>query len=366
VAHDFNNILTSVIGHTDLILLNLDPQSPLRVNVQEIKKAGERAAALTRQLLAFSRKQMLQPRVLVLNDVVRDLEAMLRRLIGEDIELKTVLDPNTGKVEADPGQIEQVIMNLAVNARDAMPDGGKLTIETRRVNLDRDYQRNHDVVQPGPYLLLAISDTGSGMDEATQSRIFEPFFTTKELGKGTGLGLATVYGVVKQSGGYIWVYSEPGRGTTFKIYLPTVDAHVEAPADEHAPARPLQGSEVVLVVEDDDTVRNLTRDVLKEYGYRVLEADKGAEAIEVVRAYRDPLHLVVTDVVMPGLSAREMIRRLQSMRPEVKVLYMSGYTESAIVHRGALDRDLMLPWPRPYGSLTEAVGLRNMSRPGCG
>jgi len=319
-------------------LINLREDDPLRESVEEIKKAGERAAFLTRQLLAFSRKQILQPQVLDLNDLIREMEKMLGRVIGEDIELEIILLPELGRVKADPGQLEQVIMNIVVNARDAMPQGGKLTIETANVDLDEAYTRKHGVkIEPGPYVMLAISDTGTGMDEETQSHIFEPFFTTKEKGKGTGLGLSTVYGIVKQSGGYIWVYSEPGEGTIFKIYLPRVKGDVEVLKKRQGSKDIPQGSETVLVVEDDEMVRNLTRKILKMYGYNVLEAQNGEAALRVSKQQDGPIHLLIIDVVMPDISGRELAERLQRLRPEMKVLYMSGYTENAIGHHGVLD-----------------------------
>jgi two-component system cell cycle sensor histidine kinase/response regulator CckA len=336
IAHDFNNLLTVIIGFTELLLYrHLDDLSPLRGPLEEVQKAGKWAASLTHQLLAFSRKQVLQPKVLDLNAVVADTEKMLRRLIGEDIDLVTVLDPELGPVKVDPGQLEQVIMNLAVNARDAMPQGGKLTIETANVELDEAYARRHTSVQPGPYVMLAVSDTGIGMGKETQSHLFEPFFTTKE--KGIGLGLPTIYGIVKQSGGHIWVYSEPGLGTTFKVYLPRVEEAVEPPQPGTASAASLQGSETVLLVEDDGGVRMLVRDVLEISGYTVLEARHGEEALLICQQHSGPIHLMVTDVVMPGMSGRELAERLSPLYPEMKVLYISGYTEKGIVHHGVLD-----------------------------
>lgn len=336
VAHDFNNLLTVISGYSDLTLLKLSEDDPLYRNILEIKRAGERAAALTRQLLAFSRKQVLQPKVLLLNAVVSELEKLLRRLIGEDIGLRAVLDPDLGSVKADPGQIEQIIMNLAVNARDAMPKGGKLTIETRNVSLDEEYARNHIAVTPGNYVMLAVSDTGMGMDAETQARIFEPFFTTKEAGKGTGLGLSTVYGIVKQSGGNIWVYSEVGRGTTFKIYLPRVGEGVPEPR-RRSIARSARGSETVLLAEDEDAVRKLARQVLEMNGYEVLEAANGDAALSICKHQTEPIHLLITDVIMPEMSGRELADQLAKLRPEMKVLFMSGYTDNAIIHQGVLD-----------------------------
>jgi PAS domain S-box-containing protein len=336
VAHDFNNLLTIITGHTQLLLEHLTPGNGLRGYVTEIQKAGDRAASLTRQLLAFSRQQVLQPQVLDLNSIVANIHKLLRRLIGEDIDLVAVPRNDLGRVKADPGQLEQVIMNLAVNARDAMPQGGKLTIETANVDLDETYARGHVGVTPGPYVMLAVSDTGIGMDAATRAHMFEPFFTTKEKGKGTGLGLATIYGIVKQSGGNVWVYSELGRGTTFKIYLPRVEEAlkpIERSSARHGVGR---GSETVLIVEDEGAVRSLVRGVLEENGYTVLEAGGGEEALVISARHAGRIDLILTDVVMPHMSGRELAERLASLRPEAKVLYMSGYTDDAIVRHGAL------------------------------
>ncbi len=340
LAHDFNNLLTAMLGSTDLLLEVLGPEHPGREDVDAVREAALRAAELTRQLLAFSRQQVLTPRVLDLNALVADIEKILRRLIGEDVELRTALAPALGAVRADPSQLEQVVMNLAVNARDAMPRGGKLTIETANVELDEAYAREHPPVTPGRYVLLAVSDTGMGMDAKTKSHLFEPFFTTKEQGKGTGLGLSTVYGIVKQSGGYIWVYSEPGHGTTFKIYLPRVEAKVETVAPAPAPAGSLSGSETVLVAEDHDDVRRLTQKVLASRGYTVLVSANGPEALRVAAQHAAPIHLLVTDVVMPGMSGREVGLLLAPRRPEMRVLYLSGYADESIVHHGVLEPGL--------------------------
>ncbi len=337
IAHDFNNLLTVIKGYSELLVEEVGGDGRLRRAAEEIDKAADRAALLTRQLLAFSRRQVLEPEVLDLNDVVANMDKMLRRLIGEDIDLVSVRRPGLGRVKADPGQIEQVIMNLAVNARDAMPQGGKLTLETANVELDEVYARNHVAITPGSYVMLAVSDTGCGMDAETQARIFEPFFTTKELGKGTGLGLATVYGIVKQSGGYIWVYSEPGQGTTFKVYLPRLEEAVETAQPEREIVRPARGSETVLLVEDEENVRQLVRQTLEKNGYTVLEARAGAEATQLSAQHPGPIHLMLTDVVMPKMSGRELAERLALLRPGIKVLYMSGYTDNAIVHHGVLD-----------------------------
>ncbi len=337
IAHDFNNLLTVINGNSHLLLRGLSEETH-RDRVEEIKRAGERAAQLTRQLLAFSRKQVLQPTLLDLNSVVPDMDKLLRRLIGADIDLRTVLDAELRRVKADPGQIEQVLMNLAINARDAMPRGGKLTIQTANVRLDEHYARGHVAVEPGPYVMLAVSDTGHGMDAETQAHIFEPFFTTKEKGKGTGLGLSTVYGIVKQSGGNVWVYSEVGRGTTFKIYLPSVEEIAEQRAPESAsPTLTSKGMETVLLVEDEETVRNLARDILGINGYRVLTAGSGGAAMRLCEQHAGPIHLLLTDVVMPQMSGRELAERAAAIRPAMKVLYMSGYTDDSIVHHGVLD-----------------------------
>jgi PAS domain S-box-containing protein len=340
IAHDFNNLLSVIIGYGDLTLRKLPEESPLRRSVEEIKKAGERAAALTRQLLAFSRKQVLQPKVINLNDVVVEMEKLLRRLIGEDIELRAALEPGLGSVKVDPGQIEQVLMNLCVNARDAMPRGGKLTIGTENVYLDEEYTAHHVSVAPGRYVMLAVSDTGTGMDEQTRARIFEPFFTTKEAGKGTGLGLSMVYGIVRQSGGYIWVYSEVGRGTSFKIYLPRTDEGAQEYREPPGPAEGLAGTETILLTEDDELVRAMTHAILSDHGYRVLAAANGEAALSVCERTEGPIHLLITDVVMPGMSGRELAERLARLRPEMRVLFMSGYTDDAIVHHGVLNEGI--------------------------
>ena len=335
VAHDFNNLLTAILGYSQILAGELRESPNHFAAVEEIRKAGERAAGLTRQLLAFSRKQMLEPRVLDLNEVVRHIQEMLSRLIGEDIQVAIKLDPALGSVRADAGQLQQVIMNLAVNARDAMPRGGRLTIETANVELDDSYAVTHVHVQPGRYVMLAVSDTGMGMDEATKDRIFEPFFTTKEKGRGTGLGLSTVYGIVKQSGGYIWVYTEPGKGTTFKTYLPRLDVPAEALPHADPSALPSLGTETILVVEDEDAVRALARKTLEARGYRVLEAADGAEAMKV--ASQESIALLVTDMVLPGMGGREIAERILEMHPEARVVYTSGYTDDVIVRQGLMD-----------------------------
>lgn len=336
VAHDFNNLLTAISGYSDLGLRKVPEGSPLRRNLEEIKKASARATSLTRQLLAFSRKQMLQAKVIDLNAIVGDMDRMLRRLIGEDIDLVTALEPSSCQVKADPGQIEQVVLNLAVNARDAMPRGGKITIETSHIYLDEAYSRGHIAVKAGHYIMLAVSDTGSGMDAETQKRVFEPFFTTKEVGKGTGLGLSTVYGIVKQSGGNIWVYSELGTGSTFKVYLPSVSEMLEGEAKQNN-TDGLRGQETILLVEDEEMVRNLSREILEMNGYRVLTAHNGAEALRICEGFTGPIQLMVTDVVMPQMSGRELSEKVVEKRPDILVLYMSGYTDDAIVRHGVLD-----------------------------
>jgi PAS domain S-box-containing protein len=360
VAHDFNNLLTTIIGNAELGLMDLGKDDSLRENIEEVKKAANSAASLTSQLLAFSRKQVLQPVILNLNTVTMNLEKMLKRLIGEDVDLETSLKPDLGEVESDPGQIEQVIMNLSVNARDAMPQGGKLTIETANVDLDENYFRDHGLENPpGPYVMLAVSDTGKGMDKETQSRIFEPFFTTKEVGKGTGLGLSTVYGIIKQSNGFIWVYSEPGGGTTFKIYLPRVEEEGESVKKEITPMGSLRGSETVLIVEDDDALRNLARLILQPQGYSILEAQNGEEALRVSEGHKGPIDLMITDVVMPGMSGPKLAEALLPLRPDMKVLYVSGYTDNTIVRHGMLDSDLSF-LQKPFSPETLARKVREV------
>jgi PAS domain S-box-containing protein len=358
IAHDFNNLLTVILGTVDLNLADLREGDPLYQELQNIREAGERAAGLTRQLLAFSRKQILQPKVLELNAVVLNALDMVRRLIGEHIHVVFKSSDDLGRVSADPGQVEQVLVNLAINARDAMPTGGTIIVETGNVTLDEHYHAVHPMVEPGSYVMLAVSDTGCGMDEATRLRVFEPFFSTKGPGKGTGLGLSTVYGIVKQSGGSIWVYSEPGQGSTFKIYLPRVDAPAET-------ARPVldvtsvHGMETVLVVEDEPTVRSLAQRLLKSAGYTVLAAASGEEALALLAGHDERLHLLITDVVMPGMSGRDLAERVQAMRAGVRVLYTSGYTDEAIVQHGVLEAGTHL-LNKPYTAATLTRKVREV------
>ena len=337
IAHDFNNLLGVIIGYSQVLKRSLGPASPSFEHAEEIEKASQRAVSLTRQLLAFSRQQVLDPAILNLNTLVSDMEKMLPRLIGEDIVLRFDLEPTLGQVKADPGQIEQVIMNLAVNARDAMPNGGKLTIETANVELDVAYTRQHPGSRVGQYVMLAVTDTGTGIDPEIQSQIFEPFFTTKERDKGTGLGLATVYGVVKQSGGYIALDSEKGKGARFSVYLPRVEQTVTKEEQKDASDSNVRGSETILLVEDAEPLRKLAHMFLQESGYDVLTAGDGAEALETARHCSRPIHLLLTDVVMPGINGRVLAERLRPMQPGMKVLYMSGYTDSFIAGHGVLE-----------------------------
>jgi len=336
VAHDFNNLLTVITSYSDLLLEDLAPGDAKRDDLEQVRKAADGAAALTRQLLAFSRQQVVEPRVVSLNTVVEDLQKILRRVIGEDIELTITLAPDLESVRADVGQLEQVLMNLVVNARDAMPTGGRLTVETANVEHDPEYARDREAAAVRRFAMLAVTDTGCGMDEATRARIFEPFFTTKEVGRGTGLGLATVYGIVKQAGGFIWVYSEPGQGTSFKIYLPAVDATAErttAAATTPAP----RGTETVLLVEDAAAVRAVTKQMLERQGYTVLEAPDGEAGLRLAQRHRGVIHLLLTDVVMPRVGGRELAEHLVRVRPDVKVLYTSGYTDDSVVRHGILE-----------------------------
>ena len=356
VAHDFNNHLGVIIGYSELLLDRLPPGDPLRKSATMIREAGQRSASLTRQLLAFSRRQIFEPKVLDLNAVVSDIDSMLRPLIGEDVELVTLLDPSLGKLRADPAQVDQIIMNLAVNARDAMPHGGRLILQTSNADLDEAYASKHATVKPGHYVMLAVSDNGTGMDKQTQEQIFEPFFTTKEKGQGTGLGLSMVYGIVKQSGGYIWVYSELGQGTTFKIYLPRMDEDV-ADASAEPVLRPAStGQEIVLVVEDEGMLRELFCEFLRESGYTVLAAGTGEEAVEISSRHQGPIHLLLTDAVMPGIRGRELAHSLEQRRPDMKVLFVSGYTDDSVLRSGLVQPGTaFLQKPFSRGALTRKV-----------
>jgi two-component system, cell cycle sensor histidine kinase and response regulator CckA len=335
VAHDFNNVLSVILSYADMLLADLKPSDPMRTDIEEIRKAGLRAAGLTHQLLMFSRQQAVAPKVLDLQDVLQSMNNMLQRILGEDVDLVSLPSKTIGRVKVDPSHVEQVILNLVVNARDAMPTGGKLTIETANVVLDDEYALRHLPAKAGPHVMLAVSDTGTGMDRETQARIFEPFFTTKEQGKGTGLGLSTVFGIVQQSGGNVWVYSEPGKGTTFKVYLPRVDAEVDLKKPS-VPLATLQGTETILLVEDEEQVRTIALTILRRQGYRVLAAQNGAEALLVCDQHEGAIDLLVTDVVMPQMSGPELAARLLATRPGLKVLCMSGYTDDSIVRHGVL------------------------------
>ena len=357
IAHDFNNLLTTIIGYSELISLEEDLNDTTKEGVREIKNSAERAAALTQQLLAFSRKQVLKPQVIDLNRLITKLGRMLKRLIGEDIDLTTKLDSKLGHIKADPGQVEQVIMNLVVNARDAMPEGGTLTIETQGLYLDESYHQQHPEVTPGYYVLLAVSDTGHGMDEETRKHIFEPFFTTKEVGKGTGFGLSTVYGIVKQSGGYIYVYSEPDHGTTFKIYLPHLTGTKKQQESLTGKRDPMGGAETILLVEDEESLRKMAGRILEGYGYSVIEATDGMDALKIItKGDRLKIDLLVTDVVMPEMGGKELADKLTAEYPRLSVLYISGYTDNAIAHHGVLDEGVsLLQKPFSPQSLAEKV-----------
>lgn len=342
IAHDFNNLLTAILGYSNLLLGVMKERPREQEDLKEIMRSAQRAAALTQQLLAFSRRQVLAPKVLNLNDVVQGVQKMLRRIVSEDIELALALGPDLRNIRADAGQIEQVILNLTVNARDAMADAGRLTLETKNMDFAQDAPGRHDIIPPGRYSMLAVSDQGCGMDKETLSHIFEPFFTTKEQGKGTGLGLSTVYGIVKQSGGYIWVYSEPGQGSTFKLYFPMTPEPVEPVSDGGGTRiESLQGTETILLVEDDAPVRNLLIRVLRRNGYRVLEAHDGEEAIRICDAKADKIRLVITDVVMPKLGGWRLSDRLKQSFPEIKMIFMSGYTDDTVIRQGGLERDVV-------------------------
>jgi PAS domain S-box-containing protein len=368
IAHDFNNLLAVIIGCADIVDEALPPGDSMADKITMIKKAGNSAADLVRQLLAFSRQQMLQPRVLDLKEILERTQATLQRLIGDDIRLTVSIENSLGYIEADPGQIEQVILNLALNARDAMPKGGRLTITASNVELDESYKRKHEPVVPGKYVMLAVEDTGCGMDSKTQLRIFDPFFTTKEVGKGTGLGLATVYGIVKQTGGYIWVYSEVDHGSVFKIYLPRIEKTLQPVEQKAADLPVLKGWETILFAEDSESLREMGSEYLQSIGYTVLPAASGKEALQQAKDFGKAIHLLVTDVVMPELNGPDLARQIVALRPEIKVIFTSGYTSETLAQRGSLDPSVAYI-QKPYrpkalarrirevldGSLTEAV-----------
>ncbi|MCD6282829.1 PAS domain S-box protein [bacterium] len=347
IAHDFNNLVTAIIGYSDLLLSAMEEQDPMRREIEVIKSAGERAALLTGHLQTFSRKQVMQPRVFELSDLVLRMREMLKRVIGEDIELVTHVAADTGRVKADPAQMEQVIMNLAINAREAMPEGGRLGIETKNVNLDAKYAEEHPGLEPGSYVMLAVRDTGVGMDDETLSRIFEPFFTTKKKGEGLGMGLSTVYGIVKQSGGSMNVFTELGGGSAFTIYLPRVEEPAEVSGLEVAPAESTYGSETVMVVEDDEAVRDIVCQILRSGGYSVLEAHSSEEAQKISEKHEAPIHLLVCDIILPDLDGPALVKRLASMRPDMRVLFISGYADEAIVRHGVLEPGLAF-LPKPF------------------
>jgi len=359
VAHDFNNLLTVISGYSEMLIRRLSPNDPTRAFIEEIHKAGERAAMLTRQLLMFSRKAVVERRVLDINALVTDTEKLLRRLIGEDISLATVLCPALGQVKADSGQIEQVLMNLVVNARDAMPQGGKLTIETSNVELDSDYAKLHPEVKPGHYVMVAVSDTGTGMSHETKAHIFEPFFTTKGLGKGTGLGLATVYGIAKQSGGHVAVFSELGQGATFKIYLPPVKEKVPSAKSLHDQKVAPHGNETILLVEDDSAVRGIIKLALQALNYTVLEARNGEDAVRLCERHTEPIHLLLTDVVMPEMGGRQVAERLEACKKGIKVLFLSGYTDDAVIRHGILQAEVAF-LQKPFTPMALANKVRDV------
>jgi signal transduction histidine kinase/CheY-like chemotaxis protein len=362
IAHDFNNILTVITGNIELAKLNLMPSDPLMDHLNEVSQASESAASLTRQLLVFSRRQIIEPKVLNLNDLVENLQKMLGRIIGEDIALQTNLSPELYPVKIDPGQFEQVLVNLAVNARDAMPEGGTLVIETRTLELSQEYCAQHSPLQPGAFVLLAVSDTGHGMSQAVKDRLFEPFFTTKPMGQGTGLGLATIFGAVKQAGGSIEVYSEVNLGTAFKIYLPGVEEQAEKLVVPRYALKMPTGHETVLLVEDEASVRELGQRVLKRLGYRVLVAANGGEAFMIAEKHSDDIDLLMTDVIMPGMNGHELAQRLRTIHPEMKVLFTSGYTEDVIVHHGVLEKEIEFIG-KPYNIGSLARKLREVLEP---
>jgi CheY-like chemotaxis protein len=359
VAHDFNNLLTIIFGYSEFLLGMLPASDPKREAVKAISEAGEQAAGLTRQLLSFSRQAVREPKVLDLNDLVKQTATLLRRMIGEDILLTTVLDPNISRIKVDPGQLGQILMNLAVNARDAMPQGGKLTVETSDVQLDDAYAAQHADCNPGRYVKLVVSDNGSGMTPEVKAHVFEPFFTTKGPGRGTGLGLATVYGIVKQSGGSIDLYTEPGHGTTFKIYLPAVDEPLSPSAHGQPAAKVIGGTETVLVVEDEDAVRAFAALALQMQSYTVLQAESGKRALQIIGKQPGHIDLLVTDVVMPGLNGRELAQALGVRYPNLKVLYVSGYTDDAIIRHGILEEEVAF-LNKPYTAQSLARKVREV------
>ena len=358
IAHDFNNLLSVVSGYSEMVLAGLDEDDERRARMLEVLRAADRATGLTRQLLAFGRRQVIEPRNLDLNGVVSDVERMLHRLIGEDVQISTKLAADLGRIKADPGQVEQVLINLAVNARDAMPDGGKLILETANVVLDEDLVRGTLDVEAGPYVLLSVSDTGIGMDHKVKEHLFEPFFTTKEAGKGSGLGLATVHGIMKQSGGHVWVYSEPGWGTTFKLYFPLAPSPDASP-EESAPADAVGGTETILVVEDDDLVRSLIREFLTSMGYVVILAADPGEALEIATERPEEIDLLLTDVVMPGMSGRDLVDRVATIAPHIRVLFMSGYTDESVASRGILQDGLAF-LQKPFSRQTISAKVRKV------
>jgi len=358
VAHDFNNLVMIIKGYSDILLSSATSEN--KPMLEEIKRAGERATGLTRQLLAFSRKQILEPQIVDANQSVHNMVKMLRVLIGEDIELVTKLSDGIHRIQVDPGQLEQVIMNLAVNARDAMPNGGKLILETERCQLDESYVAERSEVMPGSYVVMAVTDTGSGMSKQTQEHIFEPFFTTKDPGKGTGLGLATVYGIVKQSRGHISVYSEVGLGTTFKIYLPTIEKSLSvATAESVAPAH--RGNETILLVEDEDALRSLAAESLRRLGYNVLPAADGVQALEIAEQHGGIIDVVITDMIMPRMGGLELVGKLRQTRPAVRIIFMSGYTEAATLDRARLEPDAVL-LSKPFSIDTLASKIREFQK----
>jgi PAS domain S-box-containing protein len=359
IAHDFNNLLAVIMGSADIIVDVLPRGDPLGRKVELIRSAGSSAADLVRQLLAFSRQQMIQPVVLDVRKIIQRTQAMLERIIGEDIEFQVLMEDSVGSIKADPGQIEQVLLNLAANARDALPKGGRITIRASNVELDASDKKKHNPIVPGPYVMLSIEDTGCGMDLKTQARIFDPFFTTKEMGKGTGLGLATVYGIVKQTGGYIWVYSEVGHGTIFRVYLPRVGKAVQTAEREPSEIEDLQGSETILLAEDSESLREMAEEYLKSIGYTVLSAVSGEKALQLAKDFEGPIHLLLTDVVMPEMSGPELANQLASLRPGLMIIFTSGYTDDAIARQGILDPEVAFI-QKPYRPKALAKKIRQV------